>query len=159
MDIYVVILRLVHIIAGVLWVGSGFFSTFVMLPTLVNYGPDVSKLTSRLAQNRAFAMIFPVTAGLTMLAGILLYIRPGASGSFTGLGWGVLSIGALCGIAAGVHGGAVLGRATGEFVAKSNANAPVAELTSLGAKLIQHAYISLALAVIAVVGMAIARYL
>src|SRR5262245_27042813 len=119
MDIYLVVLRLIHIFAAVIWVGSGFFSVVVLLPSLTRLGADASNLWMTLGKNRLFALIFPVTAGITMLAGILLYIRPGEGSLFSSAGWAVLSIGALSGIAAGVHGGAVLGRMTGEYAGKA----------------------------------------
>lgn len=160
MDIVLVLGRLIHIFAAVVWAGSGFFSVMVLLPHLIRMGTDASKFMASLATNRGFAMIFPVSAGLTMLAGLYLYFRPGASGVFSSAGWAVLSIGALAGIAAGVHGGAVQGRVTGEYLQKvGSGTASPAEVTSLGDKMLLHGRISLILIIVALVGMASARYL
>jgi uncharacterized membrane protein len=159
MDIVLVVLRLIHIVAGVLWVGTGFFSAVILLPSLANLGADAGRFMMALGKNRAFALVFPITGVLTVLAGIILYLRPGASGMFSTLGWAVLSIGALAGIGAVVHGGAVTGRLTGEYVAKVSSGSAGAEVEALAAKLRQHTNISLVMLIVALVGMASARYL
>src|SRR4029079_16623837 len=121
------------IIAAMLWVGSAFYNVQILLPGLAAMGADGDKVLVALGKNRGFALIFPVSAGLTVLAGILLYLRPGERDIFSGTGWAAISIGALAGIAAAVHGGAVLGRQTGEYIAKlSSGNTPPAELKALG---------------------------
>ena len=160
MDVYLVVVRLIHIIAATLWVGSGFYSARILFPSLVQLGPDAGKIAPALAKNRLFSMIFPVSAVVTVLAGILLYLRPGASGQFTNTGWAVLSIGALAGLLAAGHGGAVLGRMTEQYIAKLNSDtAQPGEITAAGERLLRNVNISLALMFIAVLGMASARYL
>jgi len=160
MDIYLVVVRLIHIVAAVIWVGSGVYSVVILYPTLAQLGADSGRFMLALAKNRAFAMLFPVSAVLTVLAGILLYLRPGASGFFSSTGWVVLSIGALAGILGLLHGGAVLGRLTGQYVARLNSGAAEpGELAAMAEKLGRHANISVRLIVIALIGMASARYL
>ncbi len=160
MDIYLIVLRLVHIVAAVLWVGTGFFTTVILVPTVVRLGTDAAQFIRGLGQSSVFKMVFPVSAGVTVLAGILLYLKPGESSHFSSTGWIVLSIGALAGIIGAIHGGAILGRMTGVYMGKlASGSADSGELSTLGAKLLQHANISLVLAVVALVGMASARYL
>jgi uncharacterized membrane protein len=160
MDVYLVVMRLIHIVAAFIWFGTGFYSSVFLFPTLVKMGADANNFVQVLVKNRLFAMIFPVSAVLTVVAGILLYLRPGASGPFTGTGWAVLSVGAVAGILAIGHGGAVMGRLTGEYIGKLSAGTtPASELSTLGAKLMQHSRISLGLVVIAMLGMELARYI
>jgi uncharacterized membrane protein len=160
MDIYLVVLRLIHIVAGALWVGVGFFSVLILVPTLVRMGSEAGSVFRALGQSGLYRMIFPVTSGLTVLAGILLYARPNASVVFSSAGWIVLSIGALAGIAGAIHGGAFLARQMTDYSQKvASGSAQSADLSALGASLIQHARISLVLLVVALVGMSLARYL
>ena len=35
----ILVLRLVHVLGGMFWVGSGLFSTFFLLPALAGAGP------------------------------------------------------------------------------------------------------------------------
>ena len=160
MDIYLIVLRLIHIIAAFLWVGTGFYTGFILLPGLAQPGADAAKIMGPLSKSRAFRLTFPVSAGITVLAGILLYIKPGASSHFSNVGWGVLSIGALAGLAAVIHGGAVVGRMTTSYVTMlTSGSAQPADLAATFAKLRQHVNISLVLLAIAVLGMEAARYL
>jgi len=160
MDIYLVVVRLIHIVAAFLWVGTGFYSTVFLFPALADLGDSGGEFMKALAKKRLFALIFPVSAGITVLAGILLYIRPGASGLFSSLGWMAISIGALAGIVAVIHGGAVLGRATTQYMQKvMSGSAQPGELSSLAAKLAQQGNISLILIIIATLGMELARYI
>jgi uncharacterized membrane protein len=160
MDIVLVVVRLLHIVAGVFWVGAGLYAALILVPTLVRMGTEASSVMRSLGQSAVFRAMFPVSAVLTVLAGIILYLRPNASAVFSNTGWIVLSIGALAGILAAVHGGAVLGRMQGEYWGKvSSGSASPSELESLGQSLILHMRISLILAVVALIGMALARYL
>ncbi|MBK8026512.1 MAG: hypothetical protein IPK19_35275 [Chloroflexi bacterium] len=85
------------------------------------------------------------------------------------MGNAVLGIGALAGLAATIHGGAVTGRATRAFGQKLATEVPEGEgsisngaLTSIresAAALAQHSRISTFLMIIALLGMGLARYL
>lgn len=159
MDIYLVVLRLIHIVAAFAWFGSGFYVSVILFPTLIKMGTEASKVLVELAKNRLFSLIFPVSGVVTVVAGVLLYVKPGASSHFSSTGWMVLSIGAVAGILAAGHGGATLGKMTGEYIQKAGAGASASELTALGQKLTLHANISMALLVIAMLGMESARYI
>ncbi len=100
MDILLVLLRLIHIVAAVVWVGVGTTQLLILGPALAAAGETGIRFTKSLASIPAFRMVFPVTAGLTMLAGILLYLT-GSASHFSQTGNIVLGIGALAGIAAG----------------------------------------------------------
>lgn len=171
MDAYMVILRIIHILAGILWVGVGFFYVAVMMPSLKQTGKGAYPLFLAVSNNRVGKMLLPATALLTTVAGLLLYER--VSGRFDadymkstqGV---VLSIGALAGLGAFGHGGAVLGRATDKLVQKvtqleGQSEPPPAdqqaEINTLMDYLAKHANISLGLMIVAVLGMASARYM
>jgi hypothetical protein len=151
-------------------VGSALFMVVLLTPTIQQLGPDASKFTRTFFKSRRFTITIPLVAVLTTLSGILLFAR--ASGNFDSSwlssGQGVvLSIGAISGILAAGHGGAVVGPTSSKMMALldklgEQGGAPTAEqaaeLQALQAKTALHTRISLVLMIIAVVGMASARY-
>lgn len=169
MDILTVLLRLLHIVAAFAWVGLGAAMTFYIAPAAMAAGESGLRFLKTLLTRTSFGSIFGITAGLTTLAGILLYLFADSASRFTQTGNMVLGIGALFGLLATIHGGAVVGRSTGALAQALAQNVPDgdqpipadarASLTDLGQKLVGHARISMVLMVIALVGMASARYL
>lgn len=166
MDIVVVLLRLTHIVAGVIWFGVGFTQAFIVAPGIRSAGVSGMRFSLAMNQSRFARMIFPAAAGITMLAGILLYIT-GSASHFSSTGNMVLGTGALFGIIAGIHGGMFTGKIGGELNAALSqhltdsgiAAAGAATVSELSAKLSLHTRISFVLMVISLVGMASARYL
>jgi hypothetical protein len=167
MDIVIVLLRLLHIVAAFAWVGLGGTFAFFIAPTVAIAGDNGLRFLKTLLTKTPMARLIAPAAGLTMLAGLIMYAM--GYPHFTGLGNAVLGIGALFGIVAGVHGGAVTGRAT-TALAKvledtvSDKNEPIpadrmSEINVLLTKLISDARISFVLIVIALLGMGSARYL
>ena len=70
----VVILRLIHIGAGMFWVG-GFFTFFLFVqPAAVAIGPDATRFTFQLLHHRRFAVVLLSAAITTVLAGIWLLV-------------------------------------------------------------------------------------
>lgn len=164
----VAILRLIHIVAAFSWFGLGSAMFFYIGPAAAASGESGVRFIKSLLTNTRFPMAFPISAGVTVLAGILLYVPGGASNHFTQLGNIVLGIGALAGLAAAVHGGAVTGRATAAYGAALNQyvvdNQPIsaeggAALRESAMKVAEHTRISFLLTVIALLAMASARYL
>jgi hypothetical protein len=111
--------------------------------------------------------LIPIASGITTLAGLLLYAT-GSHTRFTTLGNIVLGVGALAGLAATIHGGAVTGRATrvvsDAFAVLSEAAPSLADEAAVSLRghlelLASHSRISLILMVVALLGMASARYL
>ncbi len=171
MDAYMVILRIIHIFAGILWVGAGIFYVAVVMPSLRQTGKKAYPLFLAISNNRIGKVLMPATALLTTVAGLLLYER--VSGRFDadymkstqGI---VLSIGVVAGLGAFGHGGAVLGRATEKLVQQitelEGQSEPLsaqqqAEVNTLMDYLAKHANISLIMMIVAVLGMASARYM
>lgn len=70
----VYVLRLVHIISGVFWVGSVMFTAVLLAPTLRALGPGAGPVMNQLVKVRKLPMVMMVSALLTMAAGIWLFI-------------------------------------------------------------------------------------
>jgi uncharacterized membrane protein len=69
--IELLILRLVHILAGALWVGSGVYATLFLMPAITASGVDAGKLFGALERRGLFTFM-PVIAVLTILSGLRL---------------------------------------------------------------------------------------
>ena len=103
MDTYMVVLRIVHILAGVFWVGAALTTILFLQSTAREVGPAAGPFMAHLAGKKHLVDWVLRAAGLTILAGALMYWR--VTG---GLEWdritsayGIsLTIGALCAIAA-----------------------------------------------------------
>lgn len=77
MDLVLVILRLVHVVAGALWVGFALFMPFFLGPALAEVGPEGGKVMAAL-QRRGLLNVLPVLAVATLISGLWLYwIRSG----------------------------------------------------------------------------------
>lgn len=168
MDIIHVVLRLIHILAAFLWFGLAVTQTLFIMPASAKAGESGMRFLKSIFANTPVVMAIPVVAGLTTLAGLLLYAT-GSHNEFTTLGNIVLGIGALAGLAATIHGGAVTGRATKALAAGLEEYVPakhdavtaeaMTTLNELTAKLDEHSRISLILMAIALIGMGLARHL
>ena len=145
------ILRAIHILSGAAWVGTTFFLIAFVIPAVARSGEAGGRFMERLGPRIPIA-IGPAS-GLTMLSGLAMYgvdsqgFHPSWILAPTGL---TFTIGALAAIAAGILGGTVLRRngppAPGEDAAAA------ARRTSAVATTV------LVLLGIAVVAMAVARY-
>lgn len=168
MDVLLVVLRLLHIIAAVVWLGLGLATTFYLAPTAIKAGASGMRYLKALFANTNYGSIFAAAAGTTVLMGILMYLFGNSMSHFTTTGNIVLGIGALSGLAAMIHGGAVTGRST---TALSNSlkeipdgDAPISAdslqvLQANATNLLSHSRVSLILMVVALIGMGSARYL
>lgn len=160
------VLRLSHILTAVIWFGLGLVSTYFVSPAALNAGESGIRFLKQLYVKTPILRLFPITAGLTTLLGISLYLT-GSANRFTTLGNIVLGIGALAGLAATIHGG-ITGRASGALAQSLSANVDEDGTIKGGGEqtirahlldLERHARISFALMLVALVGMASARYL
>lgn len=171
MDTYMVVLRIVHILAGVFWVGAALTTILFLQSTAREVGPAAGPFMAHLAGKKHLVDWVLRAAGLTILAGALMYWR--VSG---GLDWDwitsaqglSLTIGALCAIAAFSLGLSVvrptimatleIGR---EVAASGGPPTPEqgAQLQALGKRSKAVGQVIVPLLVVAVSGMAAARYL
>jgi len=171
MDEYMVSLRLVHIFAGIVWVGSAWFMTFLLNPTVHAIGREGQEFMHSFTRRSKVVTLMPVASLLTTVAGLLLYYR--VSNHFhsdwmsTAAGV-VLTVGSVAGIAEFVFGGAVigptaskLGKLGGEIERAGGPPSPeqLSQLQSLQVRMGQTEIVSTVLTVVAVAGMASARYL
>ena len=96
------VLRFVHIISGIVWVGSGVFVAFFLIPAAAANRQIMPQLMEGLQRRRAF-IILPATGLLTILTGIrLLWIdSAGFADSYMHTGPGrTFSIGGVAAIIA-----------------------------------------------------------
>jgi hypothetical protein len=103
MDTYMVVLRIVHVLAGVFWVGAAFTTILFLQPTAREVGPAAGPFMAHLAGKKRLIDWVLRAAGLTILAGLLMYWRVsgGLDGDWIISAQGLaLTIGALCGIGA-----------------------------------------------------------
>jgi hypothetical protein len=168
MDILVVLLRLTHIVAAFVWVGLGVATNFYIAPALGAAGESGWRSFKSLMTNTNYPMAFPAAAGLTTLAGLLLYVFGNTTARFSTTGNIVLGIGAVAGLLAMAHGATATGGKTRDLgkslmthVKDGQPIAPegLAEMNGLAAELRRHSQISVIIMLLALVGMASARYL
>ena len=165
-----IILRLIHIFAGVFWAGVAFFIALVFTPATAKMGPEGGRFMQQFAQKTQISKHMSLAALLTTVPGIILYVidsgfRPAWMTTGIGVGW---TIGGLAGIAAFLHGGLVTGRTSnriaqlGQEIAAAGgppAPAQLAEMGRLQAKMREAGIVSAVLLAVAVLGMTVARYL
>jgi uncharacterized membrane protein len=91
----IIVLRVVHLVAGGIWVGTAVFVAALLMPSLVEAGPAGGSVMAALQKRRITAFL-PAAAVLTLLSGLRLlwidsagfdasYFRSGIGGAF-GLG-------------------------------------------------------------------------
>lgn len=105
--------RVLHILFAAFWVGSAVFLTLYVTPAIRATGPQGASVMAELMRRRMGGFI-AAAAMLTVLSGLWMYwiFTNGFDGAIVAHGAGLaLGIGGLCGIAAAVIGGAVIGRA------------------------------------------------
>ncbi len=166
-----VLLRLIHILGGVFWVGTVFFITWFLFPATKATGQAGLVVMQEVMMRRKMSIYLMTAMGLTILSGLTMYARMamithGAWASTTPAK--VLGFGALCGIAGGAIGGSI-SKATGLKMAAIGkaiqesggppTEAQKAEIGALQDKMQKVMRIVALLLVLAVAAMASARYL
>jgi uncharacterized membrane protein len=66
------ILRLVHVVCGVFWIGSGLYSTWFLVPAPTAAGPAIAGPVFGQLQKRHLFTVMPAVAVLTILSGLRL---------------------------------------------------------------------------------------
>jgi uncharacterized membrane protein len=168
------LLRLVHILAGIFWVGATLVLAAFLMPAARAVGPGAGALMSQLMQRQRLQLWMNVAMTLAILAGFALY---GLDSRMSGGGFGrsatgmTLALGGLFAIAAAGVGGAMIkptGRKLGEIAermqqALRGGGGPpadlVAEAQPLQRKMQRALTIMSVLLVLSATTMAIARYL
>jgi uncharacterized membrane protein len=171
MSAEILVLRLVHVLGGIFWVGSGLFSTFFLVPAIMAAGPAAGPVMGALQQRRLFT-ILPVVALLTVLSGLrLMWIisggfRPEYFQTRSGATFAIAAVASIIAFALSVMVArpmAVRGtRLAGEMArapegqARAAIAAELARIRSRGSVATMAGVVML---VIAASGMAVARYL
>lgn len=171
-DAYMVTLRILHIVTGVIWVGSLFVVVVFVQPTAAALGPTGAPFMSELRRRRFVDIVF-IDAVFTVVAGSFLYWHDWHTypsfGDWIGSRFGVsLTVGALLAIS-GLVVAAVVTRPTigrlvtlGRQVAGSGGTPTPETAARIGAlqrRLVVAEQVSFSLVLLAVVAMASARYL
>lgn len=171
MDAYVIVLRILHIVAGVFWVGSAAVVTFFLEPAAKELGPAAGPFMGEVSGKRKLPIVISVAGIVNVLAGLLLYWR--VSGgldqawltSGPGIGFTVGGIAAIVGLFLGVgfirprfaRLGAIGAEVQGSGGQPSQAQ--LQEVQHLNHVLKRLGMTVMSLLTVAVVAMAIARYL
>jgi hypothetical protein len=171
MDLYMVVLRIVHILAGTFWVGSAILIFRFLQPAAREVGPAAGPLMTNLSQQRRLPDVTLGAAGLTVLAGLLMYWRvsggldPDWIGSAPGI---TITLGALAAIGAVTMGASIVrpsmlaaGAIAQEAAAGGGPPSPeqAARIQALQARVRSAGAVIVPLLVFAVAAMAAARYL
>lgn len=72
MSAELIVLRLIHIVGGTFWVGSVLFTSFFLMPTLMNAGPAAAGPVMGGLQQRKLMVWLPVVGLLVILSGLRL---------------------------------------------------------------------------------------
>lgn len=110
MDIIFIVLRLIHILAGIFWVGAAVLMAAFITPAAQAIGPEGGKFMQFLLGKLRLSNAISLSAILTVLAGIALYwrdsvgLQPAWILAPTGF---IFTIGAVAGIIAAILGGTV----------------------------------------------------
>jgi hypothetical protein len=170
MNVVVILLRLIHIFAGVFWAGASFVFLIVVLPTARAAGQEGMRFFVRLISGERYLRAIAISAGLTVLAGLILYFGDAGNniGTFMAYGFGMaLTIGGIAGLIAFAIGITILMPTSRRIGALMNqiqsAGGPPspAQQTQMQVLQMRSARGSIALTLlvtIAVAAMAIARY-
>ena len=164
------VLRLVHVVGGVFWVGSALFTTFFLVPALAASGPSAGQVMGALQRRRLFTVL-PAVALLTILSGgrLLWITSAGLSDSYLASAMGRAFIGSAVAAVVAFAVGIVLVRPAGTRAAalgamlatvpESERAARIAEMNALRQRGAAWGAVALALLLASAAGMAVARYL
>ena len=167
MDYLVIILRIIHIVAGVFWVGGVLIMTFFIGPTIGATAEAGQRFVGHLMNNLKFSNRMSIAAGLTILAGFILYwidsdgfasawMSSGAGRGF-GIGAGFALIGFVFGLLIGRTTNA-MAQLGAQFRGKPSRE-QTSQMQSIRKQQATYSNISAAALILAVIFMAIARYL
>ena len=171
MDIlWVNLIRVIHISAGVLWVGAAFLFLFFISPSVKATAPSSQAFLQYFIIRQKYPRFMGIVSILTVLAGAILYWRDAGGDILSwlqtgpGLGFTIGSITALLVIPLGLlmlsPRGEKLGKLSAEIVAAGGApsEAQLSELQTLNKELHTLEWVDFILLAISLLTMATARY-
>ncbi len=160
------LLRIIHIVAGVFWVGGVLIMTFFVGPTIDATAGAGQKFIGHLMNNLKFSNRMAAAAGSTILAGAILYwidsqgFTSAWMSSGAGRGFGIGSAFALIGFVFGLLLGRTnkaMARLGAQFQGKPTSE-QLMQMQTIQSQQSTYSRISAATLVLAVIFMAIARY-
>ena len=165
-----IVLRLVHVVAGILWGGAAIYYLFFVKPSVKAIGAVGPQFMQNLMERRKLPIFMMSTSGLTVLAGGILFWF--SSGGFTpawmvsgpGIGFTIGSIAAIIAFFVGGLGigptSAQLGALGGQIGASGNGPTPAQadKLQKLEKRLGRAERVDFIMLAISMLTMATARY-
>ena len=163
-------LRLLHILAGLLWVGAMVTLTAFLAPAVRELGPVGGKVMTELMLRRKLRVWLSLAMGVTILSGLLMMWRLDVVTQHTWIrssSGKMFVLGAIAALVAGIVGGAIAGPANQKLAQLGTSVAaaggpPSAEqqatMAGLRAKASTAARLTVVFLLIAVAAMAVARY-
>jgi hypothetical protein len=170
MNVLMILLRSIHILAGIFWAGTAFFFVLSFEPTLKASGPAGGTVMGRLTISK-FPLWMAIASILTVGIGFVMYLIDShvLQVSWIATPAGItMTIGSLAGIAAFIEGLVVQVPSTNRMAALQQeilaaggqpTPAQMEEVQALQAKISKASRLGAALMLIAVIGMASAREL
>jgi uncharacterized membrane protein len=163
------VLRVVHVVGGILWVGAATAMAFFVAPSLAEAGPAGGAVMAGIGK-RKFMVFMPVTAILTILAGIRLMMKvsAGSGGAYfstpSGMTYGISAAIVFLSFAHGMATARPLGNRMAELGAKmqepgGDKAALGAEMKTVQLKLAKNLQITAVMLLVAAAGMALGRYM
>lgn len=160
------LLRIIHIVAGVFWVGGSIVMTYFVGPTVGAIGEPGQKFMSHLVNNLKFSNRMAAASGATILAGLILYGLDARAGSAWlrssfAIGLGIGAVFALIGFVYGMMIGRNI-KAMAQLGAQIQGRPSPDQLSQMQALQKRQATVSMISTwsvILATVFMAIARYL
>ena len=70
---FLIVFRIVHILGGVLWVGSAFLVAMFIEPTVAAIGPAAGPFMTHMIERLKISIVITALGGLTVLGGLVLY--------------------------------------------------------------------------------------
>jgi hypothetical protein len=166
MTYFIWLLRIIHIVGGVFWVGGTLIMTFFIGPTLGAIGEPGQKFIGHLMNNLKFSNRMSAAAGATILAGFILYwidsqgFTSAWMSSGAGRGFGIGAAFGLIGFIFGI----MIGRTTkamaqlGAQMQGKPSPDQIAQMQTIRTRQATFSTITAAALILATAFMAIARY-
>lgn len=171
-DAFMLAFRLIHIVAGMFWLGSAALTVLFLAPAAAEVGPAAGPLISNLVLKRRLPRFVVGSGVVTVVAGAVLYWKDwddhGSFGGFVGTPFGLaMTVGAVAALAALSIGLAIVApgmeravRIGGELARQGGPPAPeqAERLRALQARTRRASRTAVSLVAIAAAAMSTARY-
>jgi hypothetical protein len=166
-----VVLRLIHIVSGVFWVGAFVVMAGFLFPAVRVTGPQGGRVMQEVMQRRRLPVYLGVAAGLTILSGFVMYgrIAGATNGAWAstrpGMTYGIGGLAAILAVIVGAVVAGPAGRKLGKLGERVQASGgppsaeQAAQMAALQVRMGRGMQAGAFLLLIALVAMAIGRYM